>query len=663
MGRPDDAWLKTHWPGLPKGTDPDFACVAPPDQRFPGFLEGGEPVVIRNMHPAKPVLRGGVPRLRGRLFIQRESSAGGEFAEIPCRMETLWLFPDHELGVVLFRGLAPVRDEECEDVAAVLAAAEDASQEPAPAEAYIDQCRKALGPVEPPRPQAPAASKPPPMAGDPMRRPDASLLAAGVATAGGLAAMAEPMVDQDIDSPLADLVDSLESRLEETLKDLDTDQDEVEQWLEERVLHHEHADPESAAVESGPAEDPQQALQDLVDEIEGQTREIQDRTGMTEADVQQWLEEQQTSLPGPEDHIARLQDLAESPGLAEDTRAEIAKAVAAFTALGAAMAGLAAMKDKKSAKRSGGPPGQETSDTPPPAPGKPLSTEQALQQLQETGSLAHCDLTECEFAGRDLSDADLRGCLMSGVDWTGADLAGADLREAVAHEASLQGARLDNARLDEADFEKASLAGASAKNCSGAKAGFQQANLQAIDLSQASAPDADLRGADLRGANCRGLAAPGLRLQEADVSQAVFQDADLAGSRADGQTAAPGADFRRANLKDACWSGASLGGTRFDQARLDRADLSKTDLGQASLLLAQAPGAVLDKASLRGADLTGCNLFQASLRRADCAEAVVRDANLFGADLYECAMDADKLKGVNIGRTCLEPKLAEAPVG
>lgn len=678
LGATDAAWLKTNWPGLPRDTDPKFACAAPADQRLPGFLAGGEDLAIHNMHPQSPILRGIVPRLRGRLFIQRADSRGAAFLELPCAMETLWLFPEHRLGVLLFRGVVPVQDEECEDVAAVLALAEDAALEPTSVDEYRRQCHEALHPgpkaetdaetdaqTDTGRDPADAPGRTP--AGSaPLAQDETALLGAGLAGAGvgaGAGAAAAR-------SPLRETVDSLEQQLRDLLQELRLDREQAEEWLAEQARKSPFSEAADQGPEPGPERgpgetDPLTALADLVESIQEETRSLQERYGLSDAEPQNWMDGQQASaMAEAGDHLAALRKMAEAPDLAPEVRTELEKALAAFSEAGAALAGLSAPV------RQAGPEADETRDEPglessahmdvPPAPDEPLTTEQALERLRKTGSLAHCDLTQCDFSGRNLSGADLRGCLMSGVTWKDVDLSAADLSGAVAHEAVLHGVRLDRATLDEADFEKASLSGGSAKNCSAVKASFQEARLDRLDLSQARAADADCRGADMRGLNGSSLTAPGLRLQEANLDKAVFQDADLTGSRADSQTSASGADFSRANCTDACWSGAALTGARLEQARLNQADLAKTDLSRASLFLASLKQAVLDKARLQEADLTGCNLFEASLRRADCSGAIIQDANLFAADLHECRIPQDPPRDVNVGRTVLDRDNAEA---
>ena len=69
-GTYDAAWEQERLPLLPLDFDPRFHQQAPPDQQVPGFLHGGEPVLLEGMHPRgrlrfDPAAR--VARLRDRV--------------------------------------------------------------------------------------------------------------------------------------------------------------------------------------------------------------------------------------------------------------------------------------------------------------------------------------------------------------------------------------------------------------------------------------------------------------------------------------------------------------------------------------------------------------------------------------------------------------------
>lgn len=54
-GTYDDHWRKHRAPYVPRDYQPRFQNAAHPDWVYPGFLQGGEPVYLENLHPAGPL--------------------------------------------------------------------------------------------------------------------------------------------------------------------------------------------------------------------------------------------------------------------------------------------------------------------------------------------------------------------------------------------------------------------------------------------------------------------------------------------------------------------------------------------------------------------------------------------------------------------------------
>ncbi|MGN6579749.1 MAG: DUF2169 domain-containing protein, partial [Bordetella sp.] len=113
LGAFDDRWLKNTWPHLPEDTRLEYFMSAPADQRFPTFLQGGEALELRNLHPSWPVLTGRLPNVRARCFVNRRIAGGKEeLSEAQARLETVWLLPELERGIVLFRAQAACADDD-----------------------------------------------------------------------------------------------------------------------------------------------------------------------------------------------------------------------------------------------------------------------------------------------------------------------------------------------------------------------------------------------------------------------------------------------------------------------------------------------------------------------------------------------------------------------
>jgi hypothetical protein len=88
-GTYDDHWAQTRAPYLPDDFNPRFLNAAHPDLIYPGFLQGGEPVSIRGMHPMGE-LNFTLPyvKLRNKIILEEEEILG-EFV-----LETLQLDPN-----------------------------------------------------------------------------------------------------------------------------------------------------------------------------------------------------------------------------------------------------------------------------------------------------------------------------------------------------------------------------------------------------------------------------------------------------------------------------------------------------------------------------------------------------------------------------------------
>ena len=119
-GEYDDAWLRDDFPGPGRGFDWRYYNVACPDQRTESEFRGDEPFRITSMHPEHTELRGRLPGFRVRAFARR----GDEFEELAIRCDTVWLFPNALMGIVLFRGGIAVADTEASDVPHVMLAYE-----------------------------------------------------------------------------------------------------------------------------------------------------------------------------------------------------------------------------------------------------------------------------------------------------------------------------------------------------------------------------------------------------------------------------------------------------------------------------------------------------------------------------------------------------------
>lgn len=96
-------------PGWPEKMDRRFFQLAPPDQwlatdNWPVSV----PFSLTGMGKEGQGYRGVTPPLAGQLVVRRKGES--VFEEVQLKRQTLWFFPDRDLGVILFNGVLPVSD-------------------------------------------------------------------------------------------------------------------------------------------------------------------------------------------------------------------------------------------------------------------------------------------------------------------------------------------------------------------------------------------------------------------------------------------------------------------------------------------------------------------------------------------------------------------------
>lgn len=133
-GTYDKHWVDHVSPLRPDDFNPLFNCDAPADQRFDGFLKGGESVSVTGMCRSGQPVEGTLPGIRVRAFVQRETD--GSLTETTMVCDTATLFPNVGKAVMAFRGLVKSTDRLGEDISAVLLAVEHGHAAPRPAEYY-----------------------------------------------------------------------------------------------------------------------------------------------------------------------------------------------------------------------------------------------------------------------------------------------------------------------------------------------------------------------------------------------------------------------------------------------------------------------------------------------------------------------------------------------
>lgn len=652
IGTYGKSWQAQAYPGLADDTDVEFFNAAPLDQRIDGHFQGGEAYRLEGMHPQRPVIEGHLPELRPRAFLLRKGRPSDAVEELSLAFDTVWFFPDLELGIAIHRGETLIEDNMALDVEALMVGYEHAAETPRPLAHYGEVLALRLNRDTAARHVFNESQLTP--------APDAAARAARAQEEQAELALRQARRDERAAALEAELRAAGGTPVAAPPGDTAADLPE----LSETALR-------SGDFDLGP----------LLDGAERAADAARAKAAACQEDAARQLAELPAAPPSPAQAVQ--QALARAAGHAAPM-ATLADLVAGGALPAVDVTRLA---DLQRRARLAAPT--------PTAPTTPLSPEAAaaighwaLERLREGMPLHGCDLAGANLRGAMLSGADLRGVLLESSDLSGARLDGADLREA-----ALTGATLDDAHCAQANFDGANLARTRAH-----RAVFRGARFGAVQASHA-----DWSGTDLADASFDQWVAPnivltGANLERTTLSDCVFMHAQAADSRwsrtrwrrsvALGSDLAA-SDFTEASLSrsvlmecrlaDSRWSSAGLtrvqagGGADWRCANLSRvnadhsswrdADLTQADLTDGRFRECDFSGTRLADATLErgvfyrslfmGGVLTGCragaaDFYQATCRRGDFREADLYGANFMQADVSEARFEHAVLEAVRI---------------
>ncbi|XOF35010.1 MAG: DUF2169 domain-containing protein [Candidatus Electrothrix sp. YB6] len=657
VGGLDKNWLARRWPKPPADASPRLFQLAPLDQRFPGFFQGDEPVLLHNLHPERSRIESQLPGRRCRCFLGNHA-AEHTFVELQCRLDTLWLFPDHETGILIWRaGLAHLPEWDTD--AYYLAAALEPLAEP-PAEAGI--CYAGIFGLPDAEAEEVAVDEPEPES-------DSSSKAEEAATAAE-AKGGTPEFDP-VAAAIAEKTAAAKTKLTPLLAAFGISADELLG--------------QSAAAQAGKGAKPltPARLAQRSAHLHKKLDTMLLRTGLNPKDLQ------------PDSILAQAGKPAK-----KNSSARIATAIAAMKSYGiedkALFAEMQALE--RQAQQSGGAEPKNQPDRP--GSNLPLTAvmtrEEVLAAHACGRSLAGLNLSGLDLSGVKLDRADFRGAVLEGVnfsrtslrraDCSGALLSRADCSDAVltgirlqdcvatamlASGADFTGADLRKARFDTSDFSRACLAevkGIRAEfdacmltEVDARKADLQQAGFKGADLTAVRCAEADLRRvnfnralldrADFSGGNLEGA-----WFAEAEGEEVIFCRAKLSRSKCN-STSLLRADFSEAEMAQLAWSESAFPDAVLRHGMLDRAMLAQCDFRRADFSRTSLRQANLMHSDLRQSSLYKSNAFKARFRHARLEGSNCCDANFYGADLYKAALRHTLLNGTNLDATLFAIKL------
>lgn len=708
MGTYDEAWIRNEAPNLAHDLDWRFFNGAPEDQWFSDFLAGTEDYEILNMHPDVPRITGKLPGLRPRIFIRQRDlhDEKGRFREIETRLDTLWLLPETDTGIMIYRGTATVAEYDATDVLHVVAGYERMADAPRSAEHY----RLALDNRLDPEISLRYLTNTRDLIPEGFPCGFARLVAAGEDVVNHMRANQEARADalreegeRKLDAAEQQVREQLEKagvdpapHLEAFAKAREGAPDErtaklmeiVEQIAPGAISNNGKVDisrldltkfkdfeAEMKAMGDAGKADARRRLEEAIVTLETQAKSFE---GEALAAVNARIEEirsalenmdQAPELPRPPQG-AQLDQLRQQLDDLEKTRHELrARGIAEDRLPPKPDVDMDAMRTML----------EESA-------GKFLVTYRMGAHLMDYGRPVHgmtAQAAGLALLGKSSHGGDYAGAMLAGADLAGRDLADvyledADLSNANLEGANLAGAVLARANISGANFSGANLEGANLGACRAQGARFEHAHMQGCVLGRSDLEKAILRAADLRKADFLEAMLAGADFSNAEFENPVFKDLVLdrvnfsgvrmkdavflmvqgEGANFDNATL-PGATFVEVNLSGASFKGATLDNIRFvaasslEGARFTNSNASTANFRDAKLAHADFSNATLEMSDFGGAELvhakfTGANLYRGGFMHSNLEKADFSHANLMEANLLMARIVATDFSGANM---------------
>jgi len=584
LGTYTKEWIQTRWPWFPTDFDWTYFNAAPSGQWFRTYPKGDEELEFVNLHPSIASYRCKLPRMHARCFIQQLENGSQVFRQVAMVLDTIWVSPEEEKLILVWRGRAHVAHLKLKDVLAMMLLMESLDQPQKTLEEYEEIMRQKLA-----RPEPPPQKKLP--------------------------------TSEEVHAAIAAKVAEREPLEKEIRDTLGKGQSDVENYVADQFAQQRAANLSKPGLEMP---DPLGPGQDGI--WEGN---IGERVASKVDDA-----EVIKAATGTEKEFAEA--FAKSQKFDAEFEARRQKAMSAFPP------GFARTPPPKEEVRDT-PELDEKGYS-----GFTLEKYDFSGQDLQGQNFSGAQLIECNFRAADLQNADLSQTTFVKCDLQGASLEGANLEKATLQECFLshtcwRRARLSSVMIPEADLSGCDFSGATGNRAQLPKANLKGANFKGADLpfavflgsnlESADFSEANLTDADIGGANARGVI-----LTKANLTRfRAGVGADLTGARIDlingvrsvwKGSKFDGADFRDSVLVRAQMSDSSFIQTRFGFCDLREATFEDSNCEDANFTEANLLRVLFDRANLRRVHFDAANLYEASFWDADLHHAVWRRANI-----------------------------------
>ncbi|MBT4194737.1 MAG: DUF2169 domain-containing protein [Gammaproteobacteria bacterium] len=663
MGTYDEQWKQECFPGYPVDLDWSHFNVAPTDQWIENFWSGDETFKILNMHTEKSETSGKLPSFRTRCFMQKQAEKHSQFSEIDMRAETAFLFPNEEIGVMLFRGTVEVIEDDATDIDNFLVAYEDLSQQPRSEKYYKDALENRL---------------------DESKTFRYMMYTKDIIPLSERCGFAR-MLDEVVVSSESELSKNLEARGEaEKQKALEMIEEQKQKFIEtmqkqnidptpylekfDIQKNQEIDDPQIKAImetvekimpgitkgdataikpeevdfskfddfnkqmdelAAAKVEQAKQQLRDVIEKVKGTEAEEQVRQKVEEAIKQM---DELPLLPRVSDdeaiktlkvqltQIEEEKDKLRQQGVSEEDISRLKLDVDIDDLSEKLKNGMAELKDLY---RIGA---HYIEGRPPHSVPMDIVQYRFKKALEKGESFTGRDLSGVDFSGLDLSGLDLSDCYLEYTNFTNAKLKGTNFKRAILSHADMSNADLSDAIVNECNMGDCKLNGTIFSNADFSegvldKSDFTNAKLSHCDLSNMNYLDATLINIFMEDCNLKGSS-----FLEINLSGSQFVDCDL-----------QECNFIKSRLEGCNFSNSNLSVSNFIECNLDHSFFTRAYMGnvrflaKCSLKQCDFTAAILDRASLRDADAESSNFENTTFNMADFGNANLQKTKFYGS--------------------------------
>ncbi|MFQ3234876.1 MAG: hypothetical protein ACI9C4_000429 [Paraglaciecola sp.] len=594
-------WLKKYFPAMAPDTDMRLFNSAPADQQLGNYLRGDETFCLQGLHPEYPVLEGRLPGIRIRSFVHNQ----GKFSEISLQIDTLWLLPEQNLGVLIYRGQLAVTDSDAEQLSDTLLAYEKQTEQPRD----IDYYQRAF--VLKTDPESAAA-----------HAMNEALLSPSRTT------QEEQVREQKLEQQQKEKVLTIKAQTQALLADtplLEKPVSEPKLSAFDNILQEDidNGDIDLTLVLGDSAkahEQAQQKLQVELSKADAARKAIPESTAPSEHQ----LVAQAIKAATSNQQLTQLQSV-DNPLTAQHQiefgrMQQQAKQMAVVT--------------------------QQISTA-------PVGVGIALRQLLMARIAEQLPLTDL-----DLSSANLSNLHFSHLDFSYSVLSNADLSSCVFEQCRFEHSALVKANVETCIFSRCQFVQANISGLQGQHCHFEQCELSQMQLIQLNLGNLYMQACQLLQLQVIESNLPRARFIDCQLKQSTFShcqltDSDFTGAQIKQNT------FIEVNFDYALWANSSIEQSvwqncqaffmRFDHANLHKA-LFSTGNALTGLILFKTK---LDQSSLRAALAQRINAREAKFVKCDLSEGLFDQGNFSNSSLYRCVAASASFQGANFSHSNL----------